>query len=81
MTTPEEVNLTHKPVRAEDGGSAAFLQDAHDAAIGTRALPTWCITFDPRDLPGLYVARLNVSASARTLPLEVRAVRVSPEAT
>ncbi len=64
MPTPAEVNLAHKPLDALDPDTRAVLRSAHKACIAQRHLPIWCVTFNPSDLPGLYVARLNVSANS-----------------
>lgn len=59
--TPAECNLTHKHYAASAPDTAAVLLDAHTIAIAQRALPIWCVTHDPSDLPGLYVARLHIT--------------------
>lgn len=61
MPTPSEVNLTHKPFDATDPDTREALQAAHDACLAQRHLPLWCVMFNPSDLPGLYVARLNIA--------------------
>lgn len=63
-TTPTELNLTHTPFVAGDAGTARALIDAHYAAIAHRALPIWCITNSPSDLPGLFVARMHITRSS-----------------
>lgn len=64
MPTPAEVNLTHKPLDALDPDTRAALRSAHRDCIAKRHLPIWCVTFNPSDLPGLYVARLNIAANS-----------------
>jgi len=59
--TPSEVNLTHKPMAARDSGTPQALIEAHQAVLASRNLPQWVVTFNPIDLPGVYVARLAFS--------------------
>lgn len=64
MTTPAEVNLTHKPLDALDPDTRAALRAAHTACIARRHLPIWCVMYGPSDFPALYVARLNIAANS-----------------
>lgn len=61
MPTPADVNLTHKPLDALDPDTRAAARAAHKECIAQRHLPIWCVMFNPSDLPGMYVARLNIA--------------------
>lgn len=65
--TPVQVNQTHVPFKASEPGTRAALAVAHHTVVAARLLPTWVVTENPSDLPGLYVARLHASGSQGVL--------------
>ena len=63
MPTLQEVNVTNPPLHADAPDTRQRLQAAQDDWRAQLHLPVWCITVDPSDFPGQYVARLHLSSS------------------
>lgn len=62
----EGLNSISPPLPARAPGTREALADAHASVMQHgRALPVWTISFNARDLPGLYAARLHLIRAGR----------------